>query len=105
MTGLIRRMSQAETDASRMLDESGKSIIDPENNKTPQQGAATSVWCTTSPQLDGMGGVSCADCDVAPALPSDGSLEMHRAPPRAIDLVTAGRLWQLIEQLTGTALD
>jgi NAD(P)-dependent dehydrogenase (short-subunit alcohol dehydrogenase family) len=24
--------------------------------KTPEQGAATSVWCATSPQLDGKGG-------------------------------------------------
>jgi hypothetical protein len=27
--------------------------------KTPEQGAATSLWCATSPQLDGMGGLYC----------------------------------------------
>ena len=33
--------------------------------KTTEQGAATSVWCATSPQLDGMGGVYCEDVDIA----------------------------------------
>ncbi len=35
--------------------------------KTVPQGAATSVWCATSGQLDGMGGVYCEDCDIARA--------------------------------------
>jgi hypothetical protein len=73
--------------------------------KTPEQGAATSVWCATSPQLDGMGGVYCADCDIARALPSDDSTELHGVRPRATDPVAAGRLWQLSEQLTGATLD
>ena len=106
VTDLIRHMSRAEIEASRILDETGKPIIDPENNKkTPQQGAATSVWCATSPQLDDMGGVYCADCEIAPVLPSDASLDMHGVRPRAIDPVAAGRLWQLSEQLTGSTLD
>ena len=106
VTGLIRHMSKAEIHASRMFDESGEPIIDPENSrKTPQQGAATSVWCATSPQLEGLGGVYCADCEVARALPSDDSTEMHGVRPRAIDPVAAGRLWQLSEQLTGATLD
>jgi NAD(P)-dependent dehydrogenase (short-subunit alcohol dehydrogenase family) len=105
-TGLIRHMSQAEIDASEIIDPTGKPIIDPENNKkTPEQGAATSVWCATSPQLDGMGGVYCQDCDIARALPSDDSKEMRGVRPRATDPVAAGRLWQLSEQLTGAAID
>ena len=106
VTDLIRHMSKAEIDASKILDESGAPIIDPENNKkTPQQGAATSVWCATSPQLNGLGGVYCADCEIARALPSDDSPDLHGVRPRAIDPVAAGRLWQLSEQLTGAALD
>ena len=105
-TDLIRHMSQAQIDASEILDRTGKPIIDPEHNKkTPQQGAATTVWCATSPQLNGMGGVYCADCDIARALPSDDSKEMHGVRPRATDPVAAGRLWQLSEQLTGAAID
>jgi NAD(P)-dependent dehydrogenase (short-subunit alcohol dehydrogenase family) len=105
-TDLIRHMSQAQIEASQILDKDGKPIIDPENNKkTPAQGAATSVWCATSPRLDGMGGVYCADCDIARALPSDDSTELHGVRPRATDPVAAGRLWQLSEQLTGATLD
>jgi NAD(P)-dependent dehydrogenase (short-subunit alcohol dehydrogenase family) len=105
-TDLIRHMSKAEIDASQIIDETGTPIIDPENNKkTPQQGAATSVWCATSPQLNGMGGVYCQDCDIAPALPSDDSKELRGVRPRATDPVAAGRLWQLSEQLTGASID
>jgi NAD(P)-dependent dehydrogenase (short-subunit alcohol dehydrogenase family) len=106
VTPLTRHMLQAELDASNIIDAAGKPIIDPENNKkTPEQGAATSVWCTTSPRLNGMGGVYCADCDIATALSSDDSPEMHGVRPRAIDPVAAGRLWQLSEQLTGASID
>jgi NAD(P)-dependent dehydrogenase (short-subunit alcohol dehydrogenase family) len=105
-TDLIRNMSQAEIDASNIIDQQGKPIIDPENNKkTPQQGAATSVWCATSPQLNGMGGVYCADCDIARLLASDDSTELHGVRPRATDPVAAGRLWALSERLTGAVID
>ena len=33
--------------------------------KSTEAGAATSVWCATSPMLDGKGGVYCEDCDIA----------------------------------------
>jgi NAD(P)-dependent dehydrogenase (short-subunit alcohol dehydrogenase family) len=106
VTGLIRHMPQAQIDASEILDKACRPIIDPQNNKkTPQQGAATTVWCATSPRLDGMGGVYCADCEIARALPSDDSTEMHGVRPRATDPVAAGRLWQLSEQLTGARID
>ena len=106
MTDLIRHMSQAEIEASEVIDKTGKPVIDPENNKkTPQQGAATSVWCATSPQLNGLGGVYCEDCDIARALLSDDSKELHGVRPRATDPVAAGRLWQLSEELTDFAID
>lgn len=96
--------SQAQIDASEIIDKSGKRIIDPENNKkTPQQGAATTVWSATRPQLNGMGGVYCENCDIARALPSDDSQELHGVRPR--DPVAAGRLWRLSEQLTGAGID
>jgi NAD(P)-dependent dehydrogenase (short-subunit alcohol dehydrogenase family) len=106
ITDLVRHMPKELLEASDYLDKDGRPIIDPENNKkTPQQGASTSVWCATSPQLDGMGGVYCADCDIARALPSDESPEMQGVRPRATDPVAAGRLWQLSEQLTGAGID
>ena len=106
VTDLLRHMPKAQIEAYHIIDAAGKPIIDPENNKkTPQQGAATTVWCATSPQLEGMGGVYRADCDIAGALPSDDSTELHGVRPRAIDPVAAGRLWQLSERLTGATLD
>ncbi|MBP0594081.1 SDR family NAD(P)-dependent oxidoreductase [Paraburkholderia sp. LEh10] len=106
VTDLIRHMSQAQIDASEIIDKAGVPIIDPLNNKkTPQQGAATTVWCATSARLDGMGGVYCADCEIAPLLSSDDSTELVGVRPRATDRVAAGRLWQLSEQLTGTRIE
>ncbi len=34
--------------------------------KTIPQGAATTVWCATSPTLNNIGGVYCEDADIAP---------------------------------------
>ncbi|VWB37766.1 oxidoreductase [Burkholderia lata] len=105
-TPLIRHMTQALIDASEIIDRSGQPIIDPENNKkTPEQGAATTVWCATSARLDGMGGIYCADCEIAPALPHDESTAVRGVRPRATDPVAAGRLWQLSEQLTRVSID
>lgn len=106
VTDLIRHMPKAQIDAYEIIDKDGRPIIDPENNKkSVQQGAATSIWCATSPQLDGMGGVYCADGDIARALPGDDSTELHGVRPRATDPVAAGRLWRLSEELTGVAID
>lgn len=68
--------------------------------KTIEQGAATSVWCATSPQLDGMGGVYCEDVDIAEAVPAD-SLKGNGVRPWAIDEEIAKKLWTLSEELTG----
>ena len=41
------------------------------SSRRREQGAATQVWAATSPQLDGMGGVYCEDCDIAEPMPAD----------------------------------
>ncbi|HKA88442.1 MAG TPA: hypothetical protein VKE22_12295 [Haliangiales bacterium] len=41
--------------------------------KTTEQGAATSVWCAASAQLDGMGGVYCEDVEVATPVAADAT--------------------------------
>lgn len=103
-TDLIRYMSAEEIGAYGILDEAGQPIIDPERNmKTPEQGAATSVWCATSPQFDGLGGVYCADCDIVIEIPGD-SMEVRGVRPWEINPDFAERLWRLSEQLTGVTL-
>ena len=73
--------------------------------KTPEQGAATSVWCATSPQLDGKGGVYCVDGDIAEVIERQALEGLHQdlngVMPWAIDPDLAERLWQLSEEMTG----
>jgi NAD(P)-dependent dehydrogenase (short-subunit alcohol dehydrogenase family) len=68
--------------------------------KTTEQGAATSVWCATSPQLDGLGGVYCEDVDVAEAVAADFT-EPRGVRPWAMDPLQAERLWAKSEEWTG----
>jgi len=75
--------------------------------KTTPQGAATTVWCATSPLLNNIGGVYCEDCDIAEL--DLGNIE-HRydepatlrgVKPYSVDAANAQRLWKLSEQMTG----
>lgn len=70
--------------------------------KTIQQGAATPLWCATSPQLDGLGGVYCEDCDVARVTTSNDQRGGVR--PWAVDPDLAQQLWDLSGRLTGARL-
>jgi NAD(P)-dependent dehydrogenase (short-subunit alcohol dehydrogenase family) len=79
--------------------------------KTVQQGAATTIWCATSPLLDSIGGVYCEDADIAE--PDLGQIE-HRydvpASLRGVQLYSldeekAKRLWQMTEQMTEISFD
>ena len=98
-TPLQRHLPREEMVAAGWMDEDGKPD---ERMKTPEQGASTSVWAATSPQLEGMGGVYCENCDVA--LPTDFESPMARfqgVNPHAIDTADAARLWSLSAELTG----
>jgi NAD(P)-dependent dehydrogenase (short-subunit alcohol dehydrogenase family) len=104
ITDLTRYMSAEDIRASGFVDAAGRPVIDPARNmKTAAQGAATAVWCATSPQLDGQGGVYCENCDIAVAVPAD-STDMLGVRPWAIDPELADRLWTLSERLTGASL-
>lgn len=65
--------------------------------KTVPQGAATTVWCATSPMLNEIGGVYCEDADIAAldAGTTSGvrSYSLHQA--------SAQKLWKLSEDMTG----
>jgi hypothetical protein len=62
--------------------------------KTVEQGAATTIWCATSPQLAGLGGVYCENCDIAP-VKTEGDDGVR---PYAIDPAVAQRLWAWSER-------
>ncbi|HEU4552713.1 MAG TPA: SDR family NAD(P)-dependent oxidoreductase [Chitinophaga sp.] len=68
--------------------------------KTPQQGAATAVWCALSEQLNNRGGVYCEDCNIAELVPDDVGI-IYGVRHFAIDAEKAMALWQLSEKITG----
>jgi len=87
--------------AAGLLDADGNEIKDV-NGKNVEQGSATTIWCAVSPQLNHMGGVYCADVDIAPAVPAD-SKDHAGVRPWAMDPMLADRLWELSEKLTGVS--
>ena len=98
LTPLQRHLAKEEMVERGWIDEDGKPT-DPDAFKTPEQGAATQVWAATSPQLTGMGGVYCEDCDIAEPTPANG--ERTGVAAYAIDPEQAARLWELSAELTG----
>ena len=62
--------------------------------KSVEQGAATSVWAATAPELDDQGGTYLADAEVT-----------DQYAPWARDPESARRLWTLSEQLVGQTFD
>jgi len=98
LTPLQRHLSREEMVAFGWIDEDGNPNPDIEF-KSPSQGAATSLWCATSPQLDGIGGVYCEDCDIAELVPADATGLGVRT--YAADPDEAARLWALSAELTG----
>ena len=71
--------------------------------KTIPQGAATSVWCATSPILNNIGGVYCENVEIAKLGVSDSII--GGVNPYSLDEPNAKRLWQLSETLTGITFD
>lgn len=79
--------------AGNMLPEVAASL------KTIPQGAATTVWCATSPLLNNIGGVYCEDADVA-SLCADISCSKG-VNPYSLEQTSAKKLWTLTEEMTG----
>ena len=94
MTDLGRHMSQADVEELMAIAPPGETLV----VKSVAQGAATSVWAASSPDLAGQGGIYLENCQVAkPAGPGDdGGFMPHAADPEA-----AESLWELSEELVG----
>lgn len=98
LTNLARHLSEEEIASFDALDHNGKPIIAPEKGmKTPEQGAATSVWAATSPLLEGKGGLYLEDCNVAQV--HDGEVGRKGVALYAIDPTLAAELWTASEQM------
>lgn len=69
--------------------------------KTPEQGAATSVFLATSPLVAGVGGGYFEDCQQAETVAQlDG---IHGVLPHALDAAAAERLWDVSQELVHAA--
>jgi len=99
-TPLQRHLSREEKIERGWIDEDDNVLV---KFKSPEQGAATTVFAATSPQLDGLGGVYLEDCDLADAVPVDADPATTWAGVKAyaIDPEQADRLWTLSAELIG----
>lgn len=115
-TDLKRHLSVEELKKANAIDKNGEPILDPsKQRKNVAQGAATTVWCATSPQLNGMGGLYCENADISPlivnenVIESNATREVGAVPqgvmPYAVDPEDAERLWTLSEQLTQSSFN
>lgn len=79
-----------------------KGMMNPEvmaSLKTIPQGAATTVWCATSPLLDGIGGVYCEDVEVA-SIATETTIGSG-VKPYSLHEADAHRLWTWSERACG----
>jgi NAD(P)-dependent dehydrogenase (short-subunit alcohol dehydrogenase family) len=97
MTGLQKDLTTEEFRAFGWIDDEGRLN---DRFKTPAGGASTAVWCATSPQLAGGGGVYCEDCNIAQAVAADDA-SFAGVRPWAIDPEAAERLWAMSETMLG----
>jgi len=67
--------------------------------KTPEQGAATSAWAATAPELEGRGGLYLDDCRIASLRTSPDDPGGYEAYAR--DTEAAKQLWTVSEQHVG----
>ena len=75
------------------------SALDAFRFKSVEQGAATSVWAATAPELDQHGGAYLEDCGVAER--NEDELATDGVAPWACDPQQAQRLWDLSLRLVG----
>jgi NAD(P)-dependent dehydrogenase (short-subunit alcohol dehydrogenase family) len=80
-------------DQGNMLPEISASL------KTIPQGASTTIWCATSPQLNDIGGVYCEDNDIAELY--FGQEFSSGVKPYSLEGSNAKKLWKLSEEITG----
>ncbi len=80
---------------SRAAAATGGAQMAPQMRKTIPQGAATSVWAATAPELDGKGGLYLHDYGVAPP----ATPEVTGVKPYTLDPAAAARLWEISERM------
>ncbi|SEJ81664.1 NAD(P)-dependent dehydrogenase, short-chain alcohol dehydrogenase family [Sphingobium sp. AP50] len=99
LTDLARHLTREQIAAFGAYDENGGVRIDPERDlKSIPQGAATALWCASSPMLAEKGGVYCENCDIAPLREGDDP-RPEGVRTWAADPEAARQLWTMSEEL------
>ncbi len=98
MTGLQKFLPHEEMAALGWLKPDGTPL---DIFKTPAQGAATSVWAATAPELAGRGGLYLEDCGIGQ--PAPASNRVWGFSPHVADPAGADRLWTVSEALLAQA--
>ncbi|MDA9636093.1 oxidoreductase [SAR86 cluster bacterium] len=99
-TPLQRHLEKEEMIALGWLGKDGEpSELATANFKSTSQGAATSLWCATSPMLNEISGVYCENCDVAPRQSDGPEARYVGVADWAVDTDEAVKLWELTEQM------
>ena len=109
-SGLMRNLSEAEFRARGWSDAEGNDLR--QGWKSPEQGAATTIWAAVAPELQGVSGKYLEDCAIATPLagtdqPLGGQYDPHGSLrghyfPYALDAENAERLWMLSERIIGS---
>lgn len=101
MTNLGRHLSEADAEAlmARIRKNAEQAGEEPQAFKSIPQGAATTCWVATAPELEGRGGLYAEDCHIAEV---DDDNRTGGVRSYAVDPAIADALWTLSEQLTGT---
>lgn len=104
-TPLQRHLPKEEMIALGWLGEDGEpSELAKAGFKTPEQGASTTLWAATSPDLLGKTGVYCENADIAALTDPESPMARYTGvDPHACDEVSAERLWTLSEQMLAAA--
>jgi NAD(P)-dependent dehydrogenase (short-subunit alcohol dehydrogenase family) len=89
--------------ATRLQRHVGETQTPAELQKTPAQGAATSVLLAVSPLLEGIGGRYFNDCNEAEVLDHRPETALTGVAPYALDPGNAERLWEVSLELLGWA--
>ncbi len=93
MSGLQKFVPREEQLAMGWIDEAGN--INP-RFKTPEQGAATSIYAAVAPELEGNGGHYLEDCGIARPWTSENPFS--GVMPYALDADHAMKLWEVSQE-------
>jgi len=100
ITPLQRHLEKEEMVALGWMDEDGSpSELAKNFFKSTSQGASTALWCATSPDLNGLGGVFCEDCDIAKRKSEvDESMQRYfGVADWAVNTDEGSKLWEATE--------